>query len=191
MKNKQKTWITTDTHFNHERLKTLGRGRPDDYEERILESMRQNIKPGDTFIHLGDICMGDDSDAHFRMFVLYPLLNIMEDVQKVLVRGNHDHKSYSWYKNHGWDVVCEAQIIRHHKKRILLSHIPFLEKHVRAMGCDYHFHGHFHGTNDRANRRIELYNHNFHFDVAPDNNEFKIYSLDEVCEIMERRNMIE
>lgn len=165
-------WLITDTHFNHEKLKTMGAGRPANYEERIWKSLKA-IPEIDTLIHLGDICIGNDEAIHKELF---------EDVgcKKILVKGNHDNKSDNWYYEHGWDFVCQETVIKAFGKMILLRHIPILARSREDI--DMNIHGHLHGTNDRANRKIELYDHNWHYDVAPDTHDYQAVSLKSIVE---------
>src|SRR3990172_12754698 len=94
-----RTFLLTDTHLGHEKVKEYC-NRPDDFNERILRGLKQ-ISPGDTLIHLGDFCMGKDQYWH-EMF-----MKELPGVKRILVRGNHDRKSNSWYMRNGWDFVCD------------------------------------------------------------------------------------
>jgi calcineurin-like phosphoesterase family protein len=90
------------------------------------------LKPEDTLIHLGDICIGDDFKWH-SMFIM-PLPCI-----KILVRGNHDRKTDSWYRDHGWTVVCERMYMVLHNKLVAFTHKP-----LQGEGFDINVHGHLH-----------------------------------------------
>jgi len=74
----KKIWIISDTHFNHEKLKTMGNGRPDNYEELIMKGLKV-IKSGDTIIHLGDFCIGKDEEWHMKWY------QELKGVKKILV----------------------------------------------------------------------------------------------------------
>jgi len=181
-----KTYIITDTHFNHERIKEMGAGRPDDYEQRLWDSIAL-LDEGDTLIHLGDICIGADERVHALIKNLR--------CKKILVRGNHDNKSYSWYLSHGWDFVCEEIVMRVRKKMILFTHAP-----VGVLpGLYANVHGHLHGDGERRiltmidndHRRDEAeavgYQLSYHYDAAPDIRGYRPISLDEVMNTLERR----
>jgi calcineurin-like phosphoesterase family protein len=90
-------------------------------------------------IFLGDICIGNDRDVHDFYVKDLPC-------KKILVRGNHDVKSYSWYIDHGWDLVVEQLKIKLFGKTILFSHIPEGLAHI---GWDVCIHGHFHNMMHR------------------------------------------
>lgn len=114
------TWLTTDPHFRHKRMIELC-GRPQDFEKRIVKHWNQLVKPMDTIICLGDICMGDDKEVHERYIQKLPGF-------KILVRGNHDKKSDTWYESNGWAICCESMVINRYGYKILLSHRPVSTK---------------------------------------------------------------
>jgi len=107
-----KIWITTDTHFGHSNMVPYC-GRPEDFGEKILANLHKNIAPGDILIHLGDVCIGDDVIHH------HSLEFHTDRVKRILIRGNHDRKSNSWYLSHGWDFVCETFSMKHLGKDII------------------------------------------------------------------------
>jgi calcineurin-like phosphoesterase family protein len=158
-----KIYAISDTHFGHERLTTVY-GRNEGFTETILKNLSQ--LHGDMLIHCGDFCIGKDEHWH-ELF-----MNATKGFKKkILVRGNHDHQSNNWYYSHGWDFVCELYLVKLFGKQLLFTHMPML----RNDSCwrphfppDRNIHGHLHGTNERAERKVELYDHSFHYDLAPD-----------------------
>lgn len=129
------TWVTTDTHFNHQTM-VVECGRPADFGERIRREWKKVIAPQDTLVHLGDV-----------IFYKYPdLKGIMDAVpgRKILVMGNHDVKSRGWYMRNGFDFACDAFI----NDGILFSHKPV---EVLPNGLLFNLHGHWHTlpTHDR------------------------------------------
>lgn len=162
-------WIITDTHFGHEKIKKMGNGRPDDFEMKMLKAIHDLVKPGDTVIHLGDICIGNDLQWNQRFLDMCG-----KDVKKILIRGNHDSKSYSWYYARGWDHVCEIMQIRYFGKEVLLSHMPILRK---KFWDTYHepvinVHGHLHGNRNRHSE-VFISDPDFNYDAAPDTHDYK------------------
>lgn len=131
-----KHWLTTDTHFAHGKMIEFC-GRPNNFEDIIEKGLLQ-IPHGDTLIHLGDICIGQDQDRHNRY--IKPL-----QCKKILVLGNHDKKSATWYMNNGWDFVTDGIRLRLFGKRILLTHIP----QPWDGWYDINIHGHFHNADYR------------------------------------------
>lgn len=152
IKKSRKVWILTDTHFGHKRL--VEWGRPWDFEAMIAHHCA-SIQDEDLVIHLGDVCMGSDE----RMFKEYvqPIKG-----RKVLVRGNHDNKTNSWYLEHGFDFVCDSFVIEMYGKRVEFSHKPQLKRE----GIDMNIHGHWHGNDHRAFESIEFYDDKYHKQVA-------------------------
>jgi len=130
-----KIYLTTDTHFNHKKL--IEYGRPEDFEERIWKGLKV-INENDMLIHLGDVCIGDDEMINRRF-------TMNNGAKKVLVLGNHDHKSVKWYLEHGWDMVCERFDLKMYGKRIAFTHMPIAWDGY----FDINIHGHFHNTDSR------------------------------------------
>ena len=139
-----KIFLITDTHFYHDKMVPYC-GRPENFTELIgtqLQLLCDN--PDDVLIHLGDVCVGHDEEAH-RNFI-EPLL-----CKKWLIRGNHDSKSNTWYLSHGWDWVGYKFQDKLFGKNILFSHTPEHYANIEsslwgAGNFDLNIHGHFHNT---------------------------------------------
>ena len=129
-------WITTDTHFGHDKLINYCE-RPEGFEKLILKRLTAVLKPADILIHLGDFCIGNDLDWHLRF-------EEISSCRKWLIRGNHDKKTASWYLRNGWDFIANYIGIQMFGKKILLSHIPQEDN-----GFDINLHGHFHNSDHR------------------------------------------
>jgi calcineurin-like phosphoesterase family protein len=124
-------WLITDTHFFHKNIINFC-GRPQDFTEKIIKNLKYYVKPQDNIIHLGDVIFGEEKQ----------LKGIMDSIpgKKILVRGNHDKHTYSWYQNNGFDFVCDLLVLH----KVALSHKP-----IRLPdGCDYNIHGHFHNISE-------------------------------------------
>ncbi len=132
---KNRIWITTDTHFGHDKLVEYS-GRPENHSELVILGLQKNIDAGDTLIHLGDICIGKDEQWH------NVLSNTLPGVKRILVKGNHDGKSNAWYLSHGWDFVCDKFEDTYFGKKIVFSHIPVKDDDE----FDLNIHGHFHNN---------------------------------------------
>ena len=127
-------WIVSDMHFLHDKLcEPEYCSRPKDHSTKIFKNLMQ-IPEGDMLICLGDISIGRELDVY--EWFIKPL-----KCKKILVKGNHDRKSNSWYLEHGWDFVCYSFIDTYFSKRILFSHFP-----KPYTDCDYNFHGHLHNN---------------------------------------------
>lgn len=134
-----KIFIISDTHLGHDKLVEYN-NRPSDFTNKILKGL-QTIKEDDILIHLGDICMGQDTKWHTEFF------NHSNARRHILVKGNHDRKSNSWYYSHGWDFVCDNFTITAFSKKILFSHVPLMR--LTHGIYDFNIHGHFHNADHR------------------------------------------
>lgn len=170
---KKKILIMSDTHFNHKRL--IEWGRPNDFEELILKNLMK-IDPIDIFIHLGDVCIGNDEIQHSLLTSVIPA-----SAKKILVKGNHDNKSNNWYLDHGWDFVCDGFTDTYYGKKIIFSHRPQFDNGT----FDINIHGHLHGNSHRDSDADSVYYDTlFHFDVSPDIHEYQPLLLEDIINKM-------
>ena len=131
-----KIFLIADTHYCHQKLIEKNY-RPDNFEKLLYKNL-SNIPKDAVLLHLGDVCLGNDQEAHNKYIKTLKC-------QKWLVRGNHDHKSNNWYLNNGWNFICTSFVDRYFGRKILFSHIPkILHKNI-----DLNIHGHFHNSDHR------------------------------------------
>lgn len=156
-------YLITDTHLGHLKLTDEWKTRPEGFSEDILRNLEAWTKssiPTSTplaLIHLGDICIGKDSLWHEK------LVEATRGVKRILIKGNHDRKTTTWYLNHGWDYVYEKlDFTLKTGEQILLSHRP-LDKEE---GVDYNIHGHTHGNTHRDEESKAFYDPNYHKEYA-------------------------
>lgn len=122
-------FIISDTHFWHW-LPIEVWDREKWFEKKILKQL--SILPKEAIlIHLWDVCIGNDTYWHEIMNKI-PL-------RKILVKWNHDRKTYSWYLEHWWDFVCDTFTIDIFNKRVIFSHQP-----ITNHWCDINIHWHQH-----------------------------------------------
>ena len=107
--------IVSDTHFNHANIVKYCH-RPPNHEELLWKGLKEACVPGSVLIHLGDICMGKDVEVHSRLSEL--------PCKKILMLGNHDKKTVTWYNEHGWYFVAEYACIDYFGKKVVFSHRP-------------------------------------------------------------------
>jgi len=120
-------WVMSDWHLGHTAKMVEYCNRPWDYNQKILKSM-VNIDSEDCLIFLGDICIGNEANWHSILSTRF---------KKILVRGNHDHKSYSWYMCHGWDMVVDSFTLNMYAKKMIFTHRPLVvvpEHHLNIHG---------------------------------------------------------
>lgn len=167
-------WLISDTHFNHTRLEEWG-GRSGDWQEQLWSGI-EAIPSGDTLIHLGDICIGNDEEIHDRI-IKAGLREYGEEpernVRQILVRGNHDNKSLSWY-NERWDFVCDGLELLYNGHYLHLTHRP-----ARPQGnTTWNIHGHTHGNMHRDEEYCDFYSKEYHIDISPEIVGYKPVRLD-------------
>lgn len=129
-----KTWVVTDTHFNHKTLVEEG-WRPADYQRRIMREWAHVVHGDDLVYHLGDVIFGNQSE----------LSSIMASLPgtKVLVRGNHDKQSDGWFTSRGFAYVASGILT----KGVWLSHHPAQKLPDGAL---VNVHGHLHNSTHRG-----------------------------------------
>lgn len=168
MEKQPHTWLTTDTHLNHTKL--VEWGRPADFEEKTLRGLAQNLKMGDTLIHMGDLAIGRDIEAIKRLQEAAGYIPI------VLVRGNHDNKSRTWYQRSGILLVVDELVLKVNGLTCLLSHVP----RPRRAGIDRNIHGHTHGNGHRFTDVESFYEAGYHVELALENSNYQPWRLDRV-----------
>jgi calcineurin-like phosphoesterase family protein len=132
-----KIYLITDTHFFHKKIIEYS-GRPENFTEIIGDNLLNlNVAYSDILIHLGDICIGHDEEAHERFIKPLPC-------KKWLVKGNHDHQSNTWYLNHGWDFIGDQFSAKLFGKIIMFSHAPVKDNGKFELNIHGHFHNNLH-----------------------------------------------
>ncbi len=159
-------YIISDTHFSHEKIIKFC-GRPENHEE-LIQKQLEKLTSEDTLIHLGDVCMGDDINVHAKY--IEPLI-----CKKILVLGNHDHKSDTWYQNHGWDFTCRSFTTKQYGKKIIFSHKP------RTWDGEWelNIHGHLHNL---GHREGEHKMKNWHHLISLEDNGYRTEGIRNIIE---------
>lgn len=131
-------WFTGDTHFWHDKIIWLGKGRPFDsveaMNEALIERWNERVGKSDRVYHLGDFAFGNREQKE----AIIPRLN----GQIHMIRGNHDgsldalsSKFASYRPYHELKVDGT---------RLVLFHFPIHSWHKIGQGA-LHLHGHSHG----------------------------------------------
>jgi len=136
-----KVWVITDTHFNHQKMCEY-EDRPENFNELIVANWNRLVGPDDAVIHLGDVIVGQQSE----MEAIVRGLN----GSKILVRGNHDQESNTYYLRKGFSFVCDTFSMGD----VVFSHRPL---ETFPDGCRFNVHGHFHRKGHRYQEYQEFF----------------------------------
>lgn len=114
-------FITSDTHFGHDREFLYGpRGFAsiNEHDEEVIRRWNEVVKPEDTVYHLGDVMLGDNAHG-------LDCLRRLNGTIKI-IRGNHDTdtrwKLYAELPN--VELFDWATVIKYKKYQFYLSHHP-------------------------------------------------------------------
>lgn len=141
------------------------------------------MRPEDTLIHLGDVCFRyNDTKAHQKWVLPMP-------GRKILVRGNHDKKSCSWYMDNGWDFACDYFVMKYEDMELRFTHRPpfdesFIGRDIDLVNTAY-ICGHQHQNvvnHQQLNR--------FQYVISLEQQGYGVQSLDSVlCSLRERAKL--
>jgi len=132
-----KYWLTTDWHLNHARIIEY-ENRPENFKELIINNWLKVVQPNDIVINLGDVIFS-------RAKELYDILPQLPG-KKIMVTGNHDRQTSSWYRRAGFDYVCNL----YEYKNIIFTHKPVDLNEYPNKNITMNIHGHFHTKDDSA-----------------------------------------
>lgn len=130
------THFTSDQHFWHGKIieKCSRPFRDWDHMNEELVRRYNEVVPEDGFV----VWVGDTFFRQKRELV-QPLLSSLHG-QKVLVRGNHDRKSSSWFVRMGFDSVHDRLDALWEDAHVVVQHHPELKAGGPVI------HGHTHST---------------------------------------------
>lgn len=143
--NLEETWVTSDSHFGHERIKGFS-FRPDDHEEAMLAEWRKVVPDDATVLHLGDLVFS--GNARFKNIIAPQLTG----ARKLLILGNHDHQRYSFYRDCGFKIIrpfaIKFPVWNDVEATISFSHYPWNPEFDGGRIPFDHFriHGHIHNA---------------------------------------------
>lgn len=143
-------FVIGDNHFNHWNInKYCGRGYKDlpSMNNDMVKRWNKIVRPKDLVIHVGDI-----------VFTKGESQKVADVIKKlngriILIKGNHDRKSYSWYLANGIDFLCERMIWEYNKKKVLFIHSPHDITYNDYRTCKYIVHGHSHDKGQFVHKR--------------------------------------
>jgi len=139
-----KTWITSDLHFGHERIKIFcpkTRERFTDVKhmnEAMILEWNALVQPEDLVYILGDFAFTSTQDA----------VKILKRLNgdKILIEGNHDRKHLkdTNFRNSFKEIHKYLDIV-YNKTKVVMFHYPIAEWDQMFRGS-VHFYGHLHGN---------------------------------------------
>lgn len=129
-----KVFIISDTHFGHENIIRYC-DRPfnnvKEMDKAIIDNWNSVVGKDDLVIHLGDVSFyNKDKTRHI-------ITNL--NGRKMLIMGNHDNHSESFYKDCGFHTVSRFPIVWN--EFYLLSHAPLALSETTPY---FNFYGHVH-----------------------------------------------
>ena len=134
------TYVTSDSHFGHDNIVDFSH-RPSGHESIMLEEWARAVPEDATVLHLGDLVYKNNS------FFQHIHSKHLTGKRKLLVQGNHDRKSYNFYKKCGFKFV-RPFYIPYRKHVVSFSHYPWSDHDTgRPMKVnDLRLHGHIHNS---------------------------------------------
>ena len=133
-------WIVWDSHFNHPAIKDTFEFRPKNYWAQICRKIRNNVPDSATLIHLWDVIF-------YKHGELENYLKGMWNCKKILIKGNHDKKSNSFYYSKWFDLVADEIKIWD----IVLTHIPKWTLLKNEINVHWHLHCNHRHINEYTN----------------------------------------
>lgn len=169
-----KVFFTSDTHFSHKNILTLGQGRPfksiEEMNKSLINNWNKKVGPQDIVYHLGDFCWNQNSQ---QIRTLMLRLN----GTKHLIYGNHDRLMPN-IKSGCWEEIVPYKELFLNNTHVILFHYPIAEWHG-AFRKAIHLHGHTHNSFDYSNHNFP-HNNKRIMDVGVDCHNFYPISLEEV-----------
>jgi len=155
-----KTYIISDTHFNHENIiKYCNRPFKDitDMNNSMINNWNKIVNHDDIVYHLGDFFLGSKYD-------LKDLVSRLNG-KIYLVRGNHDRLSVKTYEGCGIKVLKNAPIVLDEYK-VLLTHYPLPDTRIKDHYINIH--GHIHEKKLENIYDNNIFDKNKHINVSCD-----------------------
>ena len=179
-----KIFVTSDTHFGHDREFLWGpRGFIShvEHDRQVIENWNSVVGPDDTVYHLGDVMLGD---TEYGMSCLAQLNGHIK-----IIRGNHDtDRRWALYATlPNVELVGWAEVIKYKKYQFYLSHHPTMTSNLdKAPYLKMHLINLFGHTHQQ---KMFYDDTPFMFHVGLDSNGNKPVLLDDAIEIMKQETI--
>ncbi len=172
-----KVFFTSDTHFNHTNIIQFCQ-RPfknaDEMNEVIIANWNNVVGKDDIIFHLGDFCLGGAAEWSKILDRLNGKI--------YLILGNHDLKNIRQGFIERFEHVAMSMRIEIGKKKIYLSHYPYLSFEGGYKDDVWQLFGHVHSrpSNTGIDTGRLQYLYPTQLDVGVDNNGFTPLSFEQV-----------
>lgn len=142
-------WIACDWHLWNKKIEPRHPYRSVSNLTKLAANYASDIQPRDIFIYLGDLCDPAVTD-------LKKLTSIVTSIPgyKVMCLGNHDTQDPAFYREIGFDEVCEIAIIG----KVIFSHKPCI---VPPDCINVHGHLHVRKLSTLGYQHVNAYDVNF------------------------------
>ena len=138
-------WVISDAHFGHFNILSYC-NRPfkctEEMDETIIQNWNNTVSNDDTVYFLGDFAFGKGSKQ--KLIEYLPRLK----GEIILIKGNHDRETTTWYKRHGVSEVYGGEYYKY-KPYVILSHRPYP---IKAPYINVH--GHIHNLQSLEPRTV-------------------------------------
>ena len=164
-------WFTADQHFDHINImEHCDRpwGNIEDMNQALIDNYNSVVKPQDTCVIIGDVCLEDDAEL-----VRYRFLRHLNG-NKIYVKGNHDHWLRGAEKRYMYIHKCSGQMVH-------CSHYPLRTWAASNRQATWQLHGHCHGMQEPYPNQ---------YDVGVDNNNYFPVSLTQLHSIIEESDFV-
>lgn len=115
--NTNELWLIADTHFNHEKIleyepiRTQYATNVADMNRVLMDNWNSSINDKDVVLFLGDFSIANS-------YITKLLVSQLKG-QKVMVMGNHDRRSKTYWKKAGFVEVYDRPIV---VRNVIFSH---------------------------------------------------------------------
>lgn len=120
-------WVTSDTHFGHDRdflYSPRGFNSIEEHDKEMIKRWNEVVQPDDIVYHLGDVMLNNNEHGMECLKQLNGNIKI--------IPGNHDTptrlKLYTTLPN--VEVLGYAEVIKYNKYNIYLSHHPTITSNL-------------------------------------------------------------
>jgi calcineurin-like phosphoesterase family protein len=172
-------YFTSDLHAFHKNIiefDDLPFKDLKEYREHIITVWNDTISEDDEVYLLGDTAVGG------RNRDINEFLQSLNG-KKYLVKGNHEKEIMKVsYLRENFEWIKDYYVFDYNKTRFVLMHFP-IEEWINKRDKSIHLHGHSHGKLNHVNETVPLRR----IDVGFKSCGFKIYSIDEIIQIISKR----